>query len=139
MILCVLLGFLPFAVGGFMNRYMMEHPDTLLPYLWISIGILVAWAILAFLMKFWIKDRKKVMIGLNAVPCLVMILFCIQDLILGAFWMNALGVWTQYFYLPMLNLAYRLTNWSSRMTTDVVVCFLLLVAATALGCKLEEK
>lgn len=139
MILCVLLGCIPFALGGFMNWYMMEHMDVLPPYLLISAGMLVIWTVIAFGMKYWLKNSRKVIIGLNAVPFLVMILFGIQDLILGAYWMNFLGQWTQYFYLPLMNLGFKLTAWSSRMTSAVAVSFLLLVAASALGCKLEEK
>ena len=139
MIICVLLGCIPFAIGGFMNWYMLEHVDFVPPYLLIAIGMLAIWTALGYGMKCWLKNSKKVILGLNAVPFLVMVLFGIQNLILGAYWMNFLGSWTQYFYLPMLRLGFRLTAWSSRVTTAVAAAFLLLVAATALGCKLEEK
>ena len=139
MIICILLGCIPFAIGGFMNWYMMEHMDVLLPYKLIGIGMLVIWIFLAFAMKCWLKNNKKVIIGLNVVPFLVMILFGVQDLILEAFWMNAFGWWPQYYFLPMFNLVSSFTSWSSRMTTDVVIMCMLFVAATALGCRLEEK
>ena len=139
MVLCVLLGLIPFVFGGFMNWYMMEYMDKLPPYLLISIAVLVIWVAIAFAMKCLLRDSKKVILGLNSVPLLVMVLFGIQDLVLGAFWMNPLGQWTQYYYLPLMNLGYRLTTWSSRMTTTVAASFLLLVAASVLGCRLEKK
>ena len=75
MIICVLLGCIPFAVGGLMNWYMMANPDALPPFFLIAIGMLILWTVIAFFMMGRMQNEKKVILSLNAAALLVLLRF----------------------------------------------------------------
>lgn len=139
LVILVVLGFIPFALGSFMNWFMMTYSNTLPPLALVGIVTLLIWAAIAFLVKPYIKDTKKVIIGLNSVASVVLVLVGIQELLLHAYWQNLIGVWTQFYYLPLLNIGFRLTNWSHSVFSAYCAAFLLMVIATLLGCKLRRK
>ena len=132
-VLLVILGLLPFAAGGVMNHSMMAHPDTLPPFLLIGLLLLLGWGLISFFAVRRGGSVETVVLSLNAVAALVLILLGVQELILGAYWMNAAGAWTQFFYLPLLNLGFTLTPWSHSVFPAYAASFILLAAASALG------
>ena len=70
---------------------------------------------------------------MNGVALLVLVLLGIQELVLGAYFSNAAGIWTQLYFLPLLQLGFSLTSWSSRVfAADAAAC-LLMVAVSYLG------
>ncbi len=133
----VALGLLPFAFGGFMNWYMITYPNSPIPYKLIGIVVLLIWAVIAFAIKPYIKNTKKIIIGLNVVAFVVLVLLGIQELILNAYWFNFVGVWTQLYYLPLLNISFALTNWIHHVFSTYCAAFLLMVIATFAGSKLR--
>ena len=138
MIICVLLGCIPFALGGLMNWYMMANPDALPPFFLIAIGMLILWAVIAFFMMGRMQNEKKVILSLNAAALLVLILLGVQEIVLQAYWMNPAGVWTQNFYLPMLRLGFTFTSWTPSMFFAYTASFLLMLLASVLGCRLKK-
>ena len=139
MVILVVLGMIPFALGGFMNWFMMANPDMLPSTVLIGVVTLLMWTALAFFVKPYINDTKKVIIGLNSVALAILIPIGIQELLLQAYWPNLVGVWTQFYYLPLLNIGLTLTSWSHSVFSAYCASFLLMVIATALGCKLRKK
>lgn len=139
LVILVVLGLIPFAMGAFMNWYMMTYPNGLPPFALIGIVTLLIWAAIAFVVKPYIKNTKKVVIGLNLVAFVVLVLVGIQELLLQAYWFNFVGVWTQFYYLPLLNISFALTSWSHSVFSAYCAAFLLMVIATLLGCKLRKK
>jgi len=134
-----LLGLLPFAAGGLMNWFMLSHPDTLPPLLPIALGALIAWGLIAFLLRRRAGNGKALLLCLNLPALAVLILLGIQELVLHAYWPNAAGHWTQFFYLPLLHLSFRLMPWFHRLFPDYCFSFLLLAAASAIGSALRRK
>lgn len=139
LVILILLGLIPFALGGFMNWIMMTDANTIPPFVLSGIVVLLLWAVIAFIVKPHIKDIKKVVIGLNLVAFVVLVLVAIQELLLQAYWNNFVGIWTQFYYLPLLNIGFALTSWSHSVFSAYCVAFLLMVFAAVLGCKLRKK
>lgn len=138
MLLCIALGFLPFVFGGIMNWWMMTNPDTLPPYLLIALGMLILWAVISFFMMGRMQHEKKVVLSLNGIAFVVLILLGVQEMVLQAYWMNPLGAWTQYFYLPLLRLGFTFTSWTPSMFFAYIASFLLMLGASILGCNLKK-
>ena len=135
----VMLGAVPFVVGGIQNWYMLTYMDSLLPYGLISVSFLLVWGCIAFLFNRNHQRTKEIVIFLNLIALLDLLLIGFQELIFHAYWMNSIGLWSQFFYLPMINLGFSLTTWSHSVFPAYVVSFILLVAASFAGCKLREK
>lgn len=135
----VVFGLIPFAIGGFMNWYMISFVNDLPPFTLVGIIILLIWAAIAFATKPYIKNTKKIIIGLNLVAFVVLVLVGIQELLLQAYWQNFVGVWTQFYYLPLINIGFTLTSWSHSVFSAYCAAFLSMVIATLLGCKLRKK
>lgn len=138
-VLLLALGLTPFLLGRVMSRYMMAYPDTLLPYLWIAILFLILWGGLSFLLKGKTGKTSEVLIFLNAVAAFDLLLVGVQELLLHAYWLNAAGVWSQLYYLPVIHVGFRLTDWSHSVFSAYAASFLLMAGASFLGCKLREK
>lgn len=138
-VILVVLGLIPFAFGGFMNWIMMTYSNTIPPFALYSIVTLLIWAAIAFIVKPYIKNTTKIILGLNLVAFIVLVLVGIQELLLHAYWQNFIGIWTQFYYLPLLSISFRLTDWSHSVFGAYCMAFLLMVIATLLGCKLRKR
>ncbi|MBS5118385.1 MAG: hypothetical protein KHZ10_10990 [Clostridium sp.] len=101
--------------------------------------MLSAWGLLAFLMNGNGKRTKQIVIFLNLIAAFDLVLIGIQILVLHAYWLNGIGIWTQLFYLPVLNLGFCLTGWSHGVFPAYAAGFILMVGVTFAGCKLREK
>ena len=136
---CMILGTLPFVIGGIQNWYMLSDGDVVLPYSWIGVCFLLIWGGIGFLLNGKGRGTKKTVIALNLIAFVDLLLLGMQELVLHAYWMNRVGSWSQLFYLPMVNLGATLTSWSHSMFAVYIISFLLMVGATFIGCKLREK
>jgi len=137
--LLILLGCIPFLIGWLINASMMANPETLPPLFLIGVVFLLAWGAAAFIARPRFQSGKQVVILLNLVAALDLLLVCIQEIILGAYWMNAIGAWTQFYYLPLMNFGFTLTAWSHQTFTAYIAAFILMVAVSALGCRLRNR
>ena len=137
-IIAFVFGALPFFIGCIQNWYMLTYVDSVLPYGFISLAVLCLWGCIAFLLNDRSHSTKAIVISLNLLASLDLLLLGIQELFLHAYWMNCVGSWSQFFYLPMLTLGFSLTNWSHSVFTAYVTCFALMVAVSFIGCKLKE-
>ena len=135
----VVLGALPFVIGGIQNWYMLTYMDSVLPFGLISVSFFLVWGCIAFFLNSNRQRTKEIVIFLNLIAALDLLLVGIQELIFHAYWMNVIGAWSQLFYLPMVNLGFRLTNWSHSVFPAYAVSFVLMVVLSFAGCKLKEK
>ena len=135
----ILLGALPFVFGGVQNWDMTTHMDSILPYTLIAFAVLLIWGLLAFFFNQDGTQTKRIVVCLNLIAAVDLFLIGVQELILHAYWMNLIGAWSQFFYLPVLRFGFSLTSWSSRMFPAYAASFLLMVGVSLLGCKLREK
>ena len=137
--LLICLGALPLAVGGIMNWAMLSLQTWLPPFLLISLLFLLVWGLIAFLARPHVKHSAAVILPLNLIPLLVLLLLGVQELILHAYWLNPVGRWTQYYYLPLLRPGFLLTSGMSSVFAAYCAAFLLMLAASALGCMLRKR
>lgn len=137
-VVLLILGALPFAVGGAQNWYML-HTDSLLPYGLMAVFFLFAWGGIAFLLNQAGKRTSQTVVFLNLIAALDLLLVGAQELIFHAYWMNDAGLWSQLFYLPLINLGFRLTSWSHGAFSAYAASFVLMVGAAFAGAKLREK
>ena len=134
-----ILGALPYALGYMQNQFMLNNADTLLPYRLISIFFLLLWGLIAFLLNSSGRRTKEIVIFMNLLAAVDLLLVGIQELYLHAYWPDFVGLWSQLFYLPVINLSFRLTTWSSGVFVAYALSFVLMAAASFFGCKLREK
>lgn len=137
-VLFVVLGALPFAVGGIQNWYMLTYMDSALPFRLIPVLFLLVWGCIAFFLNGKRQTTKKIVICLNLIAAIDLMLLGAQELILHAYWLNVIGRYSQYFYLPMITLGFRLTKQFLHVFPAYAVSFILMVGASFIGCKLRE-
>lgn len=134
-----LLGAVPFAVGYGMNAWMMEHSASVPSFGVIALIFLAAIMGISFFANSFVKSTKHVVVSFNLIAAAVLVLIGIQELILHQYWSNTVGVATQMFYLPLLNLGFQITFWSHTVFPAYFAAFLLMILASYLGCKLQSK
>lgn len=135
-----LLGLIPFVLGFFMNSWMLQNPDDVLPFKLIGFIFLVFWITVGFISyKFEKAPLKPAVIA--HLPALLMLLFIMyQEIILDQYWANIFGMATQYYYLPLINIAASVVGIFSFLIPVVkgiwlasLIAFLLMFAAYYLG------
>lgn len=138
-IIMIIIGFIPFIIGGILNYIMLKVPTVLPPLLLIGILFLLLWGFGANRLRFHSKNPLTVMVCMNAPAGIVLILLGIQEILLGQYFSNAVGLWTQYFYLPLLSIGYQLTFWSPSVFAAYCASFLLMIVATFIGCRVRYR
>jgi len=135
----VLAGLLPLLVGYLLNHLMMTVFYTVrLPYNLISLLYLALWCLLGFLMFPLAPSVKQGVLLAHIPACAAFLLILFQELVLGHYWINQIGLATQFFYLPLVSLAYMLTFFTSSMSVVYLISFLLMIGAFYLGCSLGK-
>ena len=71
-------------------------------------------------------------------PLVVLVLLGVQELSLHAYWDNAVGLLTQFFYLPLLRLGAIVAMWTGQVFWFYFGAFLLLVLSSWLGCRAKD-
>ena len=137
-LLVVGFSLLPFLFGWLINLAVMKI--EFYPVFIISgVALLLLWAGIAYLTRPYCKSNKETILLLNTVAAVVLILLGIQDLILNAYLPNGIGIWTQFYYLPLLR---AVSIFSKFFTSSVFVMycieFVLLITASTLGCKTRK-
>lgn len=133
------LGFVPLLAGVLMDSFLMAFQNTVLPFLLISVASLVGWGVIAFRWEPKVQKTWKLVLFHNLVPAGVFVLICVQQLGMGRFWSGVVGAWSQMFYLPVLNLGYSLTKWSTSLFPAYCASFLLMLIASFVGCQLGKR
>ena len=137
-LLLVLFGFIPLGIGWLINGLTMAFPNTVLPLGLISVAFLVLWAWLGFISC---KFEKVIHISICLIHLpifLALALNLYQEIVLGQYFSNIVGVCTQFFYLPVLNMAYMLTAWSTRLWVAYIAGFVLMCLVYFGGCVLKK-
>ncbi|MBU5436229.1 hypothetical protein [Pseudoflavonifractor sp. MSJ-37] len=134
----VLISLLPFA-GSYMLERQMTTTGVMPPFLSLATLFLLAWGFAAWAAVRLGMTGRRVLLCLHLVPTLDLVLLAVQELILRRYWMSWLGVWSQLYYLPLVNMAARLTRWSGRLFMTYVTAFLMLLAAAWLGTRLGTR
>ena len=137
-LLILLSGFLPLLVG-FLQNYLMVQLQVAFPYFLLGLLMMSAWALLSKTLHDPTAARWKTPVLLNLPGFLFLALAILQELVIGAYWTGFFGLAPQYYFLPMLSLSFSLTmNFFSTMPPAYLLSFLLMLAATLMGCKLKN-
>lgn len=131
----IIIGFIPFLIGGILNGIMLKAPTILPPLLLIGILYLLLWGFGANRLRPHSKNTLTLLVCMNAPAGIVLILLGIQEILLGQYFSNAVGLWTQYFYLPLLSIGYQLTFWSTSAFAAYCASFLLMIVTAFIGCR----
>lgn len=134
----IILGFIPLGMGFIMNWLMMTFSETVLPYIFISAAFLVFWTWISYICS-GLKGTKKASVCLLNLPLFLALAFNLyQEIVLGYYFNSLLGICTQFFYLPILNISYTITSWSGHLWTAYIAGFLLICLASFTGCILKK-
>lgn len=133
-----LLGFIPLGLGSIISWLIMQFPHFVLPFRLIGVGFLIFWAFLGFVTYSFKEAALTSVSAVNLVAFFALILNLYQEIILGRYWGNLLGLCTQFFYLPTLNISFLLTFWSSRIWGAYIAGFFLMCSAYSIGFQIRK-
>ncbi len=140
-IIALITGFSPLLIGYGLNQFITGSANTRLDTLLntISIIFLLYWGWLGFLFCRLLHSNliSAVLCNLPAFITLVMIL--IQELVNKQYWSNPLGLATQFFYLPLMSLTFRITPYFHYLWQSVCISFFLMAAVFYLGGIIRKK
>ncbi len=125
-LLLILFGFIPLMLGFLINWLIMNFQTTIIPFNIIGYIFLIFWFFLGFISY---KFQKNIAFSLSLIHLpifLALILNLYQEIILGEYFSNTLGICTQFFFLPTLNISVSfLTNylWQSYIVGFIFMCF----------------
>ena len=145
-ILLIIIGLIPLPLGFLLNHCMMNSNSNL-PTLLISIVMLVIWFFISMVSARFVSSKIETIILLNASAFLILLLNLFQEYIIGHYFMNYIGVSTQFFYLPFLSLGFTITSGISSLLASIlytttlayIVVFMCLILVTWLGRKVGER
>jgi hypothetical protein len=140
--LLLLIGFLPLLIGYIQNHLMLTvFYDRVFPGVLVSIAMLVVWFLVGILSKKLINTKKAAVILMNVPALLVLLLIFLQEIVLGAFWLNNIGLATQIFYLPLIGVVSNLSRFLPQIGISLlsILAFLCMLGASYFGCTLAER
>ena len=135
----ILIGTLPMWIGIVLNSILTVAS---MPIFIVSTFFMGAWVYLSYKCTIGWQDLLPQALWLNLFGFVMLLLVLFQELILGSYWMNYLGMATQLYFLPGLAFVSVLIGRHMPVITtvtmyaaEVVVLFLL----SLLGCWLKSK
>ncbi len=133
-------GFLPFVMGFALHLFITGCPVGLsLFFSAINIATLLLWGAAGFFLRYHTASALKAT-ALAHLPALaVLLLILVQELILGHYWMNFLGLATQVFFLPLVYLPANMLFFVRRMPLIYAAAFCGMAAVFWLGGCLRER
>ena len=142
----LLIGFFSLPLGFLLNHLMMIV-DFNLPLLLISIAMFAIWFFISMITVKFFASKKEVILLLNAPAFIVLLLNLFQEYILSHYWMNYVGLATQFFYLPFLGFGFTLTSGISSLlasfvyttTFAYIAVFICLICVTFLGRTVSDR
>ena len=130
----VLLGLIPFVLGFVMNSWLMNNPNSILPFKLIGILFLVFWVWVGFITCKYVKTPYQSAVIIHLPALFVLFLIMYQDIVLEKFWSNFFGLATQFYYLPLINLSNFIFSYTMTISPLMIVAFSLMYGSYYVGC-----
>ena len=132
-----LVGLSPFLLGWLLSLGMTTIFAQMGAWFYIVVGlaVLTLWMVVSG--PFGFKGILVLAVALTAL-LVVLVLLGVQELSLHAYWDNAVGLLTQFFYLPLLRLGAIVAMWTGQVFWFYFGAFLLLVLSSWLGCRAKD-
>ncbi len=128
------IGFIPLPLGYIMNYIIMAvYYDKVLPYGAIGIIFLIAWFGLGLITYHLADSDKEAIVIVHLVAFVDLLLILFQEVVLKHYWYNQIGIATQFFYLPLVNIAGKFAFFFHRIYWIYVVAFAFMCIAFYLG------
>ena len=129
------VGILPLATGYLFNRFLFLF-DIFISIKVFPVALLILWGILAFSISSAEKCPIVQSFMLCAFGLLMLVLVLYQELVLGHYWPNTIGVFSQSFFTPFLSLGMWVTLFLpvSRIWPAYIATWLCIFAASCVGC-----
>ena len=103
--LLVLIGLIPFVLGFAMNSWLINNPNSILPFRLLGVLFLVLWVSVGFITCKYAKTPYHSAVILHLPALFVLLLIMYQDMVLEEYWSNLFGLATQFYYLPLINIS----------------------------------
>jgi hypothetical protein len=130
-----ILGFIPFPVGYLINHMILNSfPVYELFYTIVSLVFLGIWFLVGMFLYHLAGTKIKAAVIANCPAFIVLLLVLFQEVILGRYWMNFIGLAGQLYYLPLLSLTFKLTPMFHTMPPAYIAAFCLMYFAFYSGC-----
>ena len=133
----ILLGAMPLGVGWLLNWYMNLHPETFPPMFIIGLAFLLAWGFASWKVNKKLLENGTVLIAQHAIAAIMLVLVAIQ-LMTGNYWVSYLGIASQMFFMPVLYVGAVFFNWAGTFGI-YFSCFIMMLMASFIGCKIAER
>jgi len=138
-IILFLVGIIPFLVGWLLNWGTEAlFSNTTPPYILIGIIMLVLWCLFSHIFCKNAKSFLQAVVLLNLPAFIVLGLNMIRLLVFNDYWNYIISQTARYYYLPLVHVSDRLVFWTSRIFAASEFTFILMLAASALGCFLAR-
>ena len=129
----LLMGMLPFFVGYIF--YIVSLQTNILSSS-VSAIYLMLWSLLTYLLS----EKKGSVLAQTckalSIPTVILLALLYQEILLGAYWDDFIGIWSQLYYTPALSLAMsadRILLDSQRLWPTYCLEWLMLAFATHVG------
>ena len=137
LIILNLLGFIPLFIGIIMNYIIMQ--DVILSFNLIGFIFIIFWIFIGYKTEGVEETPAKTSISIHMPAAFALILVLFQELILGQYWFNILGMLTQLFFLPLISIGSYLTFWTPRIWPVYIVAFLLMIGSYYIGIRIKKR
>ncbi len=132
-------GILPVVVGFIENWLLTSSPLGIPGFIsrLLSLFLLILWGYSAFRLSDPAHNPIMQALWMCSFGLLMLILVLYQELVLGAYWRNIIGVGTQMFFLPWISLASAiLLPFTSgiRLWYLYIMIWVVLFLASSIGC-----
>ncbi len=102
----VALGLIP-VICGWLMQFAMRLPLPAILWQFFGLACLVLWGVLAFCTA--VKGDRVILhcLKMNAVGLVMLVLILIQELTFGRYWLNPVGLCSQFYFQPCLPPVFR--------------------------------
>ena len=137
LIILNLLGFIPLFIGIIMNYIIMQ--DVILSFNLIGFIFIILWIFIGYKTEGIEETPGKSSISIHMPGAFALILVLFQEIILGQYWLNLLGLLSQLYFLPLISLGSYFTFWTPRIWPVYIVAFLLMIGSYYIGIRIKKR
>ena len=140
-----LLGLIPLACGWILNYVMMLPFFNGIMLFIVNAGLLFLWSYLAYRTRHFDRSALSHTLKMNTVGLIFLALVLIQQLSVGHYWPNVIGLSAQFYFLPCLSLGYRIEGLFSPLFQTAhgwvvfALVFVLMFAASYIGSRMKKR
>lgn len=140
-----LVGVLPVICGYILNSLITFYFVNIPTFL-VSIIFLCLWGAFSYYVYKPTDNPVSVSVMINAIGGVMLVMILVQELVFQEFFPNAIGMIPQMYFLPIINLAYKIGTPIFSVFTNMIrlhqmatVSFCLMFGVSLVGCMIKRK